>query len=214
MFAAGAVAGFFAVPYTIIVYPIIFIFMPRLWSVCHRHGYVTPADFVRGPLRLARRCRWRSRSPASSPRCRTSRCSWSASRPCSRSIGLGGGSNAFAKDLPLLIAFAVLAAYTYSSGLRAPALIAFVKDALIYLVIIVAIIYLPHKFGGWGHIFDAAADQDGHDQPGHRQADRRVHPGAATQLLGLRHARARARRWRCSCTRTRSPRCCPRRAAT
>ena len=48
MFATGAVAGFFAVPYTIVLYPIIFIFMSRLWSVSHRHGYVTPADFVRG----------------------------------------------------------------------------------------------------------------------------------------------------------------------
>jgi SSS family solute:Na+ symporter len=49
--------------------------------------------------------------------------------------------------------FAVLAAFTYRSGLRAPALIAFVKDALIYLMIIVAILYIPAKIGGWGHIF-------------------------------------------------------------
>src|SRR5690349_23502528 len=48
MFATGAVAGFFAVPYTIVLYPIIFIFMARLWSVSHRHGYVTSADFVQG----------------------------------------------------------------------------------------------------------------------------------------------------------------------
>ena len=48
MFAMGSVAGFFAVPYTIILYPIIFIFMARLWSVSHRHGYVTTADFVQG----------------------------------------------------------------------------------------------------------------------------------------------------------------------
>src|SRR5689334_8739117 len=58
MFATGAVAGFFAVPYTIVLYPIIFVFMARLWSVSHRHGYVTPADFVKGrygsrPLSLA-----------------------------------------------------------------------------------------------------------------------------------------------------------------
>src|SRR4051794_41556693 len=45
---AGSVVGFFAVPYTIVLYPIIFIFLPRFWSVSHRHGYVTPADFVRG----------------------------------------------------------------------------------------------------------------------------------------------------------------------
>src|SRR3954466_8034165 len=48
MFALGSVSGFFAVPYTIVVYPIIFVFMSRLWSVSHRHGYVTSADFVRG----------------------------------------------------------------------------------------------------------------------------------------------------------------------
>jgi SSS family solute:Na+ symporter len=58
--------------------------------------------------------------------------------------------------LPIIIAFAILAAYTYQSGLRAPALIAFVKDALIYLVIIVAVLYIPHKLGGWSHIFGAA----------------------------------------------------------
>src|SRR6187431_462548 len=48
MFATGAVSGFFAVPYTIVLYPIIFIFMSRMWSVSHRHGYVTTADFVGG----------------------------------------------------------------------------------------------------------------------------------------------------------------------
>ena len=86
-------------------------------------------------------------------------------------LGVGGiSSNEFVRDLPLIIAFLVLAAYTYLAGLRAPALIAFVKDALIYLTVIVAIIYIPGKLGGWGHIFGAAdrAPEDG--QPGHRQA--------------------------------------------
>jgi SSS family solute:Na+ symporter len=45
---AGSVVGFFAVPYTIVAYPIIFVFLPRLWSVSHRHGYVMAADFVEG----------------------------------------------------------------------------------------------------------------------------------------------------------------------
>src|SRR5690349_15662951 len=47
VFGLGA-TGFFAVPYTIVVYPMVFLVAPRLWSVSHRHGYVTPADFVRG----------------------------------------------------------------------------------------------------------------------------------------------------------------------
>src|SRR5579885_981211 len=46
-FGAGAVA-FFAVPYTIVAYPIFFIVFARLWNVCHKHGYITAADFVRG----------------------------------------------------------------------------------------------------------------------------------------------------------------------
>src|SRR5215475_12607804 len=47
VYGVGAL-GFFAVPYTIIVFPIVFVFAPRLWSVSRVHGYVTPADFVRG----------------------------------------------------------------------------------------------------------------------------------------------------------------------
>ncbi|GAB3444285.1 sodium:solute symporter family protein [Phycicoccus ginsengisoli] len=154
MFALGAVSGFFAVPYTIVLYPIIFIFMSRLWSVSHRHGYVTPADFVKG--------RYGSRGLSLA----VSLTGILATMPyiALQLVGIQavlevaglGGSNALAKDLPLFIAFALLAAYTYSSGLRAPAVIAFVKDALIYLVIIVAVIYLPSKVGGWDSVFGAA----------------------------------------------------------
>jgi SSS family solute:Na+ symporter len=46
-FGAGAIA-FFAVPYTIVIYPILFLVFPRLWYVCHKHQYITAADFVRG----------------------------------------------------------------------------------------------------------------------------------------------------------------------
>jgi SSS family solute:Na+ symporter len=71
-----------------------------------------------------------------------------------KSMGFAG--KGLAGELPLLIAFLVLALYTYNSGLRAPALIAFVKDALIYLTIIVAVIVIPSKLGGWDQIFGAA----------------------------------------------------------
>src|SRR6195952_687209 len=47
VFGAGAI-GFFALPYTIVVYSLVFLAALRLWSVSHRRGYVTPADFVRG----------------------------------------------------------------------------------------------------------------------------------------------------------------------
>jgi len=158
MFATGAVAGFFAVPYTIILYPIIFIFMARLWSVSHRHGYVTTADFVRGRyddrgLSLAVAV---TGFVATMPYIALQLVGIEAVLEVA---GLGGGDNVLAQDLPLFVAFAVLAAFTYSSGLRAPAVIAFVKDTLIYLVIIVAIIYLPSQVGGWEGIFGAAKEK-------------------------------------------------------
>jgi len=140
---AGSVVGFFAVPYTIVIYPLIFLFLPRLWSVSHRHGYVTPADFVQGrydsrPLALAVAV---TGILATMPYIALQLVGMQVVLEV---MGIGGeNENWFIKDLPLFLAFAVLAAYTYSSGLRAPALIAFVKDTLIYLVIIVAVIYLP-----------------------------------------------------------------------
>ena len=44
----------------------------------------------------------------------------------------------FARSV-FLAAFIILALYTYSSGLRAPALIAFVKDIMIYIVVLAAV---------------------------------------------------------------------------
>ncbi|MBV8060991.1 MAG: sodium:solute symporter, partial [Alphaproteobacteria bacterium] len=46
--------------------------------------------------------------------------------------------------------------YTYSSGLRAPAMIAFVKDIMIYIVVFAAIALIPLKLGGYGHVFELA----------------------------------------------------------
>src|SRR5215218_8901053 len=153
---AGSMVGFFAVPYTIVLYPIIFIFLPRLWSVSHRHGYVTPADFIRGRFDS----RWLALAVAVTGVLATM--PYIALQLVGIQVVLEvmgiGGESALAQDLPLLIAFAVLAAYTYASGLRAPALIAFVKDTLIYIVILVAVFYLPTQLGGWDAIFSAAND--------------------------------------------------------
>src|SRR3954454_773137 len=155
MFATGAVAGVFAVPYTIILYPIVFVFMARLWSVSHRHRYVTPADFVRGRYddRVLSLAVAVTGFVATMPYIALQLVGIQAVLEVA---GVGGSGSVIAQDLPLFIAFAVLAAYTYSSGLRAPAVIAFVKDALIYLVIIVAVVYLPAKVGGWDAVFGAA----------------------------------------------------------
>src|ERR1051325_1293601 len=155
MFALGSVAGFFAVPYTIVLYPIIFIYMARLWSVSYRHGYVTSADFVRG------RYGSRELSLAVSVTGILATMPYIALQLVGiqavlEVVGVGGAGSFIAKALPLIIAFALLAAYTHSAGRRAPAMIAFVKDTLIYIVILAAIVYLPAQVGGWAHVFEAA----------------------------------------------------------
>jgi SSS family solute:Na+ symporter len=147
LFGSGAV-GFFAVPYTIIIFPMAFIVAPRLWSVAHRHGYVTPADFVRG----------RHGSPTLALMIALTGIVATMPYIALQLVGIGAVMRTMGipGEWPLVIAFVILAAYTYQSGLRAPALIAFVKDALIYIVVLVAVIYIPIKLGGFGDIFSAA----------------------------------------------------------
>lgn len=151
VFGAGAL-GFFALPYTIITYPLVFVVMPRLWSVSHKHGYITAADFVRGrfdsgALALAIAL---TGLLATMP--------YIALQLVGIQVVLGAmgvEGHGFLRDLPLVIAFVILAAYTYQSGLRAPALIAVVKDAIIYVTVIAAVIVIPIELGGYRKIFDA-----------------------------------------------------------
>jgi SSS family solute:Na+ symporter len=147
MFGTGS-AGFFAFAYTTLVFPVLFVFGPRLWAVCKRHGYVTAADYARG------------RFGSSTLALAVALTGILATMPYIglQLIGLKTVIAAMGVkgDWPIIIAFVVLAAYTYQSGLRAPALTAVVKDIAIYVTVLVAIIYIPIKLGGFGHIFHAA----------------------------------------------------------
>jgi SSS family solute:Na+ symporter len=147
VYAAGAY-GFFALPYTIIVYPFVFAVMPVLWKRAAERGYATSADVVHGmynyrPLELAVAV---TGVIATMPYIALQLIGMAA---VIKALGLTG-------EIPLIVAFVILALYTYSSGLRAPALIAFVKDIMIYIVVIAAVVIIPAKLGGYGAIFDAA----------------------------------------------------------
>jgi solute:Na+ symporter, SSS family len=150
-FGAGAIA-FFAVPYTIIIYPILFLVFPRLWYVCHKHNYITAADFVRGRFGN----RWLALAVTITGIVATM--PYIALQLVGLQVvvgALGVSGPGYAGDLPLIIAFIILAAFTYSSGLRAPASIAVVKDILIYVTAFAAVIVVPIELGGFGKIFAA-----------------------------------------------------------
>jgi len=150
-YGAGAVA-FFAVPYTVMIYPLLFLAFPRLWNVCHKHHYITAADFVRGRFGN----RWLALAVAITGIVAT--LPYIALQLVGLQVvigALGVTSTGYAGDVPLILAFIILAAFTYSSGLRAPASIAIVKDLLIYLTALAAIIVVPIKLGGFSKIFTA-----------------------------------------------------------
>ena len=150
-FGAGAIA-FFAVPYTTIIYPMTFVVFPRLWSVCRRHGYITAADFVRGRFGN----RWLALAVAVTGLVATM--PYIALQLVGLQVVIGAmgvETSGVVGDLPLIVAFVILALFTYKSGLRAPAAIAVVKDLMIYATIIGVLIVVPGKLGGFGAIFDA-----------------------------------------------------------
>ena len=156
MFGAGA-AGFFAVPYTILVYPLMFAVFPKLWAIAHARGYVTAADFVRDRFgsRLLALVIALTGIVATMPYIALQLVGMEvviAALGIPMTFTIGGVA---IPDAPLLIAFVVLAAYTYNSGLRAPAMIAVVKDTLLYITVLVAVIVIPAELGGYAKIFSS-----------------------------------------------------------
>src|SRR6201986_3356567 len=154
-FGAGALA-FFAVPYAVLIYPILFLFFPRLWSVCHKHSYITAGDFVRGRYGN----RWLALAITITGIVATM--PYIALQLVGLQVVIGAmgiSGTGFMADLPLIIAFVILAAFTYSSGLRAPASIAIVKDVLIYITAFAAVIVIPYELGGFGKVFASVPAQ-------------------------------------------------------
>jgi SSS family solute:Na+ symporter len=152
VYAIGAY-GFFSLPYTILIYPLLYLTYPRLWTVSHRKNYLTAADYVFG--------RYNHRGLEFA----VAATGLLATMPyiALQLVGmekviqaLGFEGQGWLAHLPLSIAFVILALYTYTSGLRAPAMIALVKDVMIYIFVIAAVIIIPAKLGGYGAIFDAA----------------------------------------------------------
>jgi len=152
VYARGAF-GFFALPYTIIVYPFLFLVFPRLWQVTHKKGYLTAGDFVLGRYGN----KWLELAVALTGILATMPYIALQLVGIEKAVaGLGFHGEGMAAHAPLTIAFVILALYTYHSGIRAPAMIAFVKDIMVYIFILAAVTIIPAQLGGYGAVFDAA----------------------------------------------------------
>jgi SSS family solute:Na+ symporter len=153
VYGAGAL-GFFALPYTVIVYPLAFVLLPRLWTAARDNGYITVADYVKGrydspPLALA-----------------VALTGILATMPYIalqllgiRAVLTAGGlyPRGVYGDLALIAVFGVLALATYRHGLRAPAVISMVKGAAIFGATLAVVAVVLDELGGPGRMFETAA---------------------------------------------------------
>ncbi len=176
IFGAGAL-GFYSIPFATLIYPLAFIFLPRLWTVARHRGYITVADFIHE--------RFDSKTLALA----IALTGILATMPYMAVQLVGMQVTLSQMGIPvetaLFIAFGVLALYTYFSGLRAPAMLAIVKDVMIILVVLVAFIYIPTRLGGFEHIF-ASVHQKAiqHPQTFHETLSPAQYSSYATLALG------------------------------
>jgi SSS family solute:Na+ symporter len=149
VYGVGAL-GFFPLALNFVAYPVALVFLVRFWGIARKRGYVTGADFVRD------RFGDRSLEIAIALTGAVALMPYIALQLVGMQVVFAqlGGVFAVDKGIPAFtVAFLLVAANTYVSGLRAPALIAVVKDTLIYVTVVAAILVIPAKLGGWQHIF-------------------------------------------------------------
>ncbi len=154
LFAKGAIY-FFAAPYVIITYAFAMWAMPKFWNIANRRGYLTVADFVREIFN--------SRLLAVS----VALVGIVAELPyiALQIVGMqavlvamlhGVGTTTTIIELSLIVSFIILAAFTWTSGLRGATLGALLKDALI-LVSVIAVVVAVLMIGGFHSAYVAAS---------------------------------------------------------
>ena len=121
--------------------------MPRLWSLSKQKGYITASDFIKdrfGSTTLGILIAITgivSLLPYIALQI--------VGMQSVLTVMLSGVSNSkIVEELSLFIAFVILAAFTYTSGLRGATLTSVFKDILIWITVITVIIVVPVSIHG------------------------------------------------------------------
>ncbi|MDE1856878.1 MAG: sodium:solute symporter [Candidatus Micrarchaeota archaeon] len=152
-FASGS-AAFFAVPYVAIVFAIAMLTMPRLWRISRKKGFVTASDFVKA------RFNSRALSILLAITGVVAILPYIALQIAGMQAVLitmlyGVADAQLVAEIALVVSFIILAAFTFTSGLRGVTLGSVFKDILIFLTVIVVIVAVLANFGGFGSAFSA-----------------------------------------------------------
>jgi solute:Na+ symporter, SSS family len=180
VYGNGAPA-FFALPYTVVVCPLAFVLLPRMWTIVKEHGYVTVGDFVRGrygsaPLALV-----------------VALTGILATMPYLalqllgiRAVLTAGGlyPRAATGDLVMVAIFAGLAVATYRRGLRAPTVISALKGVAVFCSVLAVSWLVLARLGGPGGIFEAAERRLGETRGASLLLTPEQQPAFATLAIG------------------------------
>ena len=154
VFAKGSLY-FFAIPYVGLTFGVALVTMPRLWSLSREKGYITASDFVKDRFSskilsiLIAMTGIISLLPYIALQI--------VGMQSVLTVMLSGTANSnTVQEISLLIAFVILAAFTYTSGLRGATLTAVFKDILIWITVIALIVVVPLSIGGGGGGFATA----------------------------------------------------------
>jgi SSS family solute:Na+ symporter len=180
-YGTGAL-GFFPLTYTVILCPILFLLLPRLWTAARRTGAITVADYVRA----------RYDSPALM--LVVALTGVLATMPYIalqllgvRAVLAAGGLYPAGPvgDLALAAVFAVLAGATFRSGLRAPAVISLAKGVLVFGAAFGVVAVVLGRLGGFEAVFVGAGRRmAAADAGGALLLDPSMHSAFATLALG------------------------------
>lgn len=154
VFAKGSLY-FFAIPYVMLTFGVALVTMPRLWTLARQKGYITASDFVKDKFGST------TLSVMIAITGIVAELPYIALQIVGMqsvlTVMLAGYSNAqIVEEISLLIAFIILAAFTYTSGLRGATLTAVFKDILIWITVFVVIIAVPISIGGFHNAFAQA----------------------------------------------------------
>ncbi len=149
LFAKGSVY-FFAVPYVGIAFGVALITMPRLWKISRDKNYVTAVDMVhdRYNSKVLTMIIALTGIVAELPYIALQIYGMQAvltvmiGQSVTADVGL-------IAEIALIISFIILAAFTFTSGLRGATITAVMKDAIIFTTVIVVIVVVPLRVGSF-----------------------------------------------------------------
>ena len=144
---------YYAVPYVGMTFGIAMITMPRLWKIAKGKNYVTAVDMVTDKFNSKTLGMIIAFTGIVAELPYIALQIYGMQAVLTVMLGQFYANPATITEVALVIAFIILAAFTFTSGLRGAVITAVMKDALIFLTVIVVIIVVPLEIGGFGKAF-------------------------------------------------------------